>query len=145
MSGTVIYGEEHRLLPWASERIGVSGFRRDAYTLGLERDGALMAVVVFDTFSATDCNIHIASDGSARWMSKELLLRTFAYPFTQLGLRRITGLVAARNADALRFDLHLGFVQEGVCRQAAEDGGDIIILGMLRSECRFIPKEARHG
>jgi RimJ/RimL family protein N-acetyltransferase len=141
MSATrLIYGEESRLLPWAAYRIGVTGFRKDAYTIGLERDGELVAVVVFDTFSRYDVHMHIASDGTARWMSKELLFAAFGYPFTQLGMNRITGMVPAKNATAIEFDKHIGFVLEGRCRNALADD-DIVIFGMLRSECRFIPKD----
>ena len=142
MTTRLIYGEEHRLLPWARGRIGLQDFRRDAYTIGLERDGELVAVVVFDSFSDVDCNMHIASDGTARWMTKELLLAAFAYPFVQLRLNRVTGMVPAKNADALAFDEHLGFVREGYHRKAMPDD-DIVSLGLLRENCRFIPKEYR--
>ncbi len=137
----LIYGEEHRLLPWAQERVGVT-FRRDAYTIGLEKNGELSAVVVFDSFSEVDANIHIASDGSSRWMNKALLLATFSYAFVQLGLRRLTGLVPADNEQALKFDEHLGFVREGYHPHASKTG-DIVSLGMLRENCRFIAPEHR--
>lgn len=140
MSARVIYGEEARLLPWAEKRIGIGHFRTDAKSMGLERDGELVAVVVFDGFSSCDCNMHIASDGTKRWLNKELLLSSFAYPFTQLGLRRVTGLVPAKNDAALAFDQNLGFEFEGRCRHALADD-DIIILGMLRENCRFIAHE----
>lgn len=136
MTTRLIYGQEDRLLPWASARIGIPRFRRDAYCIGLERDGELVAVVVFDCFSDTDCNMHIASDGTGRWMNKSLLLAAFAYPFGQLGLRRVTGLVPAKNQAALNFDQNLGFVREGYHKHALPDD-DIISLGMLREDCRF--------
>lgn len=142
MASTLIYGDESRLLPWAQERIGVK-FRRDAYTIGLEREGHVVAVVVFDNFSDVDCNIHIASDGSRSWMSKELLASTFAYVFIQLGFPRVTGLVDADNEDALKFDEHLGFVREGYHPKAGASGGDMISLGMLRENCRWIPQQHR--
>jgi RimJ/RimL family protein N-acetyltransferase len=142
MTATLIYGQEERLLPWAAARSGASGFRRDAYSIGLERDGELCAVVAFDDFTDCNVNMHIASDGTRRWMNKELLVAAFSYPFVQLGLRRVTGLVPAGNAQALAFDEHLGFVREGLCRHGFVDD-DMVVLGMLRSECRFIPKEFR--
>lgn len=138
----LIYGEEARLLPWSCERTGIPAFRRDAFTMGLERHGSLVAVVVFDTFSKFDVNIHIASDGTKRWMSKKLLVATFAYPFIQLGLPRVTGIVPARNHAALSFDEHLGFVREGYHPKAFGDD-DAITLGLMRADCRFIPKEYR--
>ncbi len=142
MATRLIYGEEKRLLPWAEARIGAGHFRRDAYTIGLERDEELAAVVVFDNFSAVDCHMHIASDGSGAWMNKSLLLAAFSYPFVQLRLNRVTGVVPAKNSAALSFDENLGFVREGYCPKALPDD-DIIILGMLRETCRFIPKEHR--
>lgn len=142
MSAKLIYGEEHRLLPWALERIGLASFRRDAYTIGLERDGELVAVVVFDNFSDVDANMHIASDGTGRWMNKDLLLAAFAYPFVQLGLRRLTGMVPASNKQAIAFDENIGFVREGYHPHATPDG-DIVTLGLLRKNCRFISKEHR--
>ena len=134
----LIYGQEDRLLPWAQDRIGVT-FRRDAYTLGLEKAGELVAVVVYDSFGEVDCNMHIASDGTSAWMNKSLLVSAFAYPFIQLKLNRVTGLVPAKNELALKFDEHLGFVREGYHPKGCKDD-DLISLGMLRENCRFIPK-----
>lgn len=145
MASRLIYGDEERLLSWATRRIGLVRFRADAKTIGLEKNGELAAVVVFDTFSSTDCSMHIASDGSRRWMNRELLVAAFAYPFVQCGLRRVTGLVAANNAEALAFDEHLGFEREGLFREACPDGTDLVALGMLRRNCRFIPRQAREG
>lgn len=142
MAKRLVYGEESRLLPWALARVGINGFRRDAYTLGLEDDGELLAVVVYDNFSKCDCNMHITSDGTGRWMNKELLLSAFAYPFVQLGLRRVTGLVPSKNEDALKFNKHIGFVHEGYHPNCMPDD-DIVTLGLLREQCRFIPREYR--
>lgn len=140
----LICGEEHRLVPWARERIGVSGFDDDARTIGLERDGQLVAVVVYDSFHATDVQMHIASDGTKRWMTRELLASAFWYPFVQVGLLRVTGLVPAHNKEALAFDQHLGFVIEGYHPRAGEHGEDLVSLGMLRERCRWIPEKYRN-
>lgn len=131
------------LLPWAE---GVIGFapRDDAKAIGVvDADGTIRSVTVFDNFSPCDCNMHIASDGSKRWLTRIYLRTAFYYPFVQVGLRRVTGLVPASNSAALHFDLHLGFVREGLCRNALPDD-DLIVLGMLREHCRFIPQEFRN-
>lgn len=133
----IVYGEESRLLPWAAERIGVRRFRTDAYSIGQERDGELCAVVVFDNFTEHDCMMHVASDGSRRWLTRDLLVSAFAYPFIQLGLRRVTSPIASRNKDSLAFNQHLGFKQEGRHPFAAGDD-DVITLGLLREQCRFV-------
>lgn len=144
MSSRLVATPDPRLLPWAAERIGIACFRPDAKALGRERDGELVAVVVYDGFTSTDCNIHLASDGSKQWMTKEFLLTAFAYPFIQLNYRRATGLVKATDTATLAVNEHFGWKREGLHRMAADDGGDIISMGMLRSECRFIPQEYRN-
>lgn len=129
-------------IAWAAERIGIPRFRPDAKGIAQLRDEKLVAVVVFDTFSACDCNMHIASDGSKRWMTRELLMESFWYPFVTAGLRRVTGVVPAKNQEAIDFDLKMGFEFEGRCRDALPDD-DVVILGMRRAACPFIPPERR--
>ena len=61
----------------------------------------------------------------------------------QLGCRRVTGYVPAANARARRLDEHLGFVYEGRLREALPDGQDVLVLGMLRRECRWLDYDER--
>lgn len=103
----------------------------------------MLACVLFTDYDEVNIGIHVASDGSRKWLNREYLRACFAYPFEQLKVRRVTGLVAASNAAALRFDLHLGFTLEGRLRNAAQDGSDLLVLGMLRHECRHL-KEREH-
>jgi len=142
MASLVKYDEQERMLDWACEQTGGGSFHADARAIGLERDGQLCAVVVYDNFSEVDCSMHIASDGTKRWMNRALLSAAFLYPFRQLKFRRVTGLVPAKNTAALRFDEHLGFEREGLCRNALPDD-DLVVLGLLRENCRFIPEEDR--
>lgn len=130
------------LLAWAAERIGVPGFKPDAKAIGILRRGQLVAVVVYDAFSACDCNMHVASDGSRHWMTRTALIEAFCYPFVQLKLRRVTALIPTKKTDAIRFNEHLGFKLEGLCPEAMPDD-DLQVRGMLRRECRFIPQEYR--
>lgn len=139
-----VYSDPERYLAWAAEKVGVRSFRRDARAIGLEGRKGLVAVAVYDTFSPGTCCMHIASDGSRRWLTRDFLFRMFAYPFMQMGQRRVTGLIAASNGASLRFARHIGFRDEGVLREEAPDG-DMIVLGMLRRECKWIPEEERHG
>lgn len=107
----------------------------------LSDDGEILGVVLYDRITDTDCMIHVASDGSRRWVSREMLFWTFWVPFEQYGLARITGVVREDNEDALRFDRSLGFVEEGRIRQVFPGGYDGILFGMLKSECRFLDQK----
>ena len=106
--------------------------------MGLERDGELQAVAVYNFYTGTDIAMHIAAVPGRRWMTRESVRVAFRYPFVQLGCRRVTGYIASKNADSLRLAQHLGFVREGLKREAAEDGDDLVVLGMLRKECRWL-------
>lgn len=142
MATAIIYGEEKRLLPWACKVIGIEAFRPDARVIGMEKDGEIVAAIVFDNFSSTDCSMHVASNGSKRWMTRGLLIHAFAFPFIQCNLKRVTGMVPESNKEALAFDEHLGFVREGYHPDAADDGA-MITMGLLKKNCRFIPKQYR--
>ena len=135
--GELVYDDGGQMIEWASKIIGFQP-RSDAVAVGWREHGELRSVVLYDNFSACDCNIHIASDGKPGWLNRKFLIAAFMHPFVQWKLRRVTGLVPAKNTKALRFDLHLGFVREGYLRNALPDD-DIIVLGMLREECIYLP------
>jgi RimJ/RimL family protein N-acetyltransferase len=137
----LIYGHDAALIPWIEQRLGHK-LREDAKAIGVMRDGRLVAVIAYDTFSLCDCNMHVASDDSGRWLDRSVLLHAFAYPFIQLRLRRVTALVPASNHKALKLDRHLGFVDEGYHPRSMPND-DTVTLGMLREHCRWIPKEYR--
>lgn len=139
--GSVVYEGKEELVAWASQVIGFDP-RPDVVAIGWSDGQKLRAVTLYDGFSQCDCNMHIASDGTGFWLRRPFLLASFAHPFVQWDLRRVTGLVPAKNTAALRFDLHLGFQREGLIRHALPDD-DIIVLGLLREECRYIPQQYR--
>ena len=111
----------------------------DAIFLGrLKDDGSIWGVVGYDNFSQWDCEIFMA--GEPGWVSMSFMKATFAYPFTQLGLERVTGRIDANDKKALDIDMRFGFKVEGRLRNALGNR-DIIIVGMLRHECKWI----QHG
>jgi len=124
-------------LEFAEKVIGIN-FGSDAKAIARIVDGRTRAVCVFEAFCEVDCRIHIATDSSFMPISRAFIKHCFWYPFVQLKLNRVTGLVPASNKRALKFDLGLGFVYEGLLRKGLPDD-DLIILGMTREECRFIP------
>ena len=133
----IILNERDRCAEWARARIPhVPSWGEWCEAIGLEDDG-LLAVVVYNLYSGADIAMHIAAVPGARWMTRSFLRAVFRYPFVQLECRRVSGFVPASNAAALRFDRHLGFVDEGRMREALPNGEDVIVLGMLKRECRW--------
>lgn len=142
MGATLVYEGRDLMLAWAAKRIGISSFRQDAQAIGLARGGVLVGVAVCDGFSSHDCFIHVASDGSGHWLTAGFLRAVFAYVFKQCNLPRVSSPIAESNAKALAFNLHLGFEPEGYHPEACSTGA-VITTGLLRRNCRFIPKEDR--
>ena len=129
-------------MPWAEKVIG-STFFPDARAIGWGNEEVIRAAVIYDRWTTQDVHIHLASDGSGRFGTRAFLAAAYHFPFVLAGKRRLTGLVPASNENALRLNFHMGFKQEGLMRHAGDDGEHIIIMGMLRSECRFLPQEHR--
>lgn len=126
-----------RLGPWVAERTGGSYFKGSGQAIGLHRNGELVAAVLYDSFNGRSVQMHVASDGSKRWMNKAFLLMAFDLPFNQWRVNKIIGLVDSTNAEAIAFDRHLGFVQEHVI-DGAGPNADLVILSMTRQQCRFL-------
>lgn len=106
--------------------------------LGLERDGELVAGVLYEGYTHHNIWMHVAGKPGSRWMTREYLRYCFHYPFVELGCRRVSGWVEASNEAARRFDEHLGFKEEARLKGAARDGGDVILYVMWREDCRYV-------
>lgn len=106
--------------------------------IGLERNGELIAGVVYEGFNGHNIFMHVAAQPGARWLTRSYLRACFAYPFEQCRVHRITGYVEANNLNARRFDEHIGFTEEARLRGAASDGGDAIIYVMYKKDCRYV-------
>lgn len=128
---------------WVSARAGGSWVPGQATAIGLMEDGELIAGVVFDAWNGASCCMHVAAVDGKAWMTPSYLKACFAYPFNQLKVNKILGLVGSGNKAALQFDLHLGFVPEATLEGAHPDGS-LVVLSMTRAQCRWLP-ENRHG
>ena len=103
--------------------------------IGLERNGELVAGVIYEGFNGCNVWMHVAIPGR---ITPSFLRYAFHYPFVELGCTQVTGYVEASNSRARRFDEHLGFKPEAVLRGAASDGGDVILYRMTREDCRYV-------
>jgi RimJ/RimL family protein N-acetyltransferase len=132
----IVYDAE-RIGPWVCERAGGTWIPGRGSAIGLERDGEIVAGVLYEDYNGANVVMHVASDGTAQWMTPEYLRQCFEYPFKQLGCKRVTGIVPSSNERALRFDERLGFRVEATLKAAHPDG-DLIVLSMRRDQCRWL-------
>jgi RimJ/RimL family protein N-acetyltransferase len=74
-----------------------------------------------------------------RWASKGLLYLAFNFPFKQLGVKKIVGLVPEANLPAFNLDLHLGFKVEAIITDIYPfKPSGCIVMGMYAQDCRWL-------
>jgi len=123
---------------WVATRTNEFGSFGAATGIGWARNGELVAGVAYNEFNGVNINAHIASNGH-HWLTRDFLWAIFNYPFRQLGVQRITGLVGEGNAAARRFDEHLGFTLETKLT-GAHPTGDLLVYVMWKHDCRWLEK-----
>lgn len=133
---TLVFGSDQMVADWVAARIPHVDEFKDCKTIGVMRDGELIAGVVYHEFRGNDIQISCAGSGN-NWLSRSFLETFFRYPFTQLGCDRVTSFTPKNAATTRRFLLGLGFVEEGNFRRGFRDD-DCIVYGMLRDECKWI-------
>lgn len=82
-------------------------------------------------------SIEMTCAGEPGWLTRSNLRAFFAYPFEQLKVRRVTGIVQRKNKHARQINERLGFKLEGVCKHGFDDG-DACVYGLTKQDCRWI-------
>lgn len=72
-------------------------------------------------------------------VSPRMVREAFAFPFTVCNCEAVLALVDSTNDAALSFDKKLGFEEIARIPHGGPDG-DLIVLQMLRSGCRWLKK-----
>lgn len=131
----IVWDQSAAVGRWICARTGGS-WNGDAVAIGMERDGELVAGVMFDNWNGSSIAMHVAGDGG-HWMTRDYARACFGYAFIQLKVKKIIGLVDSSNLAARRYDEHLGFRLEAVITDAAKHG-DLLIYTMTPEQCRWI-------
>ena len=135
----VVYDKPEEVKAFFARQLGLKSTFPEASAIGLEQDGEIIASVVYDNYNKASICMHVAAVPGARWMTKEYLYAAFAYPFLQLKVEKIIGLVGSQNLVAQRFDEHLGFTVEAKVTNAHPEG-DLLIYSMAKGDCRWLGK-----
>src|SRR3990167_7695851 len=125
------------VVEWVAKRTHEFGNFGCAVGIGWARGGELIAGVAFNEFNGVNINMHVSSDGTRQWMTREYLWACFHYPFEQAKVKRITGLVGEGNRQSQRFNEHLGLRLEATL-EGAHPTGDLLIYRMRKADCRFL-------
>lgn len=124
--------------PWIAQHGG--GFYRDgSQCIGLERDGELIAGFLYDFFNGSSICMHVASK-NAYWPDREFLRVSFEYPFIQLGVRVVIGLIAEKNPKGRRFAEHVGCKLTATIPEGHPDGS-LLIYTLRAEDCRWVRRQ----
>ena len=91
----------------------------------------------FTAFIGKTCQIHVVNFNK-KYTPRKLLWATVDYPFRQLGLESLIGIVNSNNEQAMKYDQNLGFKEVHRFVGLHDDGGDIVVFEMKKADCRFI-------
>lgn len=130
------------LKDWLCERIGLTPTPH-LVCIGNVFDDKIRGVVGYDGYNGASVQMHVAGEGN--WFTKDFAFSVFHYPFAVCGVNMLIGMVPSGNADAIRFNKHIGF---NVARElhGAHPDGSLLIMTMTRRECRFLERtRSRHG
>lgn len=118
---------DERVARFVSDAIGFGLY--PPYTcLGIERDGAITAGVIFHCFEGTGIHATVAGHG---W-TRGFLADVGQYVFGQLGCERITA--TTEQEDVIKLGLRLGGKVEGCLRNQFGKGRDATIIGILKDD-----------
>lgn len=135
-----ITDDKLRVNNWTWQRVGrESPFHPPSKyeALGVEKDGELIAGVVFDGFaSGARCSMHCAGVGK-RWLTREFLYICFNYAFNLAKCKVVINTVKASNDESIHFTRHVGFDEACRIKDGAGDD-DLVILVLHRDNCRWI-------
>lgn len=105
--------------------------------IGQATGGEVVAGAVFEGINRHHCWLHMAIKPGAL-VGRNFVAGVFLYAFDLLGCSRVRGYVEASNEASRSICERLGFSIDAKLEGAAQDGGDVIVYAMRRSECRFL-------
>lgn len=136
----IVFGEA--VGRWVCEKAG-GEWTHICQAIGQVYEGKLIVGVVYDGYTGASIAIHSRCD-DPRHVSRRFYWTIFDYPFNQLKVKRLTGLVSTANKAAQRVDEHLGFKREAVLKDYFMDGDGIVYV-MRKEDCKWLELGKRYA
>lgn len=115
--------------------------KQDIVLSNFQGNGELLGGVIYTDFAVASIKAHVAGF-SKRWLTRDMLWILFDYPFNQLKVGKIIGVIRSSNLKAVAFNEHLGFTVETRIRDVFPDG-DAVVMSMYRAQCRWLNMKPR--
>lgn len=132
----IVFGETLRVAKWCESRIEhFSGWGSNPEAIGYEVDGVLKGGAVYTNYTPANVFGSIVLEAP---ITKRFLYTMFWVPFVQWKCRHLSAAVEESNVKSINLCQRWGFLVEGRLRESAINGEDVIIMGMLKTECRWL-------
>ena len=139
----ILTGHEEIFGPWMSARLGTTWLPGRGSIIGLWEDGVgPVAGCLYESCNGASIIGHLTGVGK-KWMNREYLWYCFHYPFEELKVTKILGIVESDNLDARRLDEHLGFTLEATLKDAAPKG-DLLVYSMTKDQCKWLSLKGQY-
>ena len=120
--------------PWIAEQCQMVWTPENSTTIGLERNGELVAGVWYEDFNGKSVTCHIAITGQ---MTPEYLSFIFYYPYIQLGVDKIIAPIISDNEKSIGLVKKMGFEEQAQLLDVFPSG-DLLFFVMTKDKCRFL-------
>ena len=107
--------------------------------------GAIKMVVALNSFVGKTCQIHVAMRDGFSFTPRKMLEAVFEYAFDTAERELLVGVVNSKNKTAMAYDRHLGFVESHRLPGVHDDGGDVVIMTMNRSQCKYLKAKVKEA
>ena len=136
MKGEIVTGMDFLVAPWIFEKTGGTWNPGRGHSIGLRRDGEIVAGALYEDFNGVNMMVTLAGEGKY-WLNRDFLWFMGWYPFEQVGCKRLTALIAATNAQSIKFSEKIGFVLEATLKEA-HPTGDLLVYRLMKEDCRWL-------
>lgn len=140
----LIYGQDAQVAAWVCSQLKLRPFTDGLYrAIGIVHNGREIGGVIWHNYHEDNWGKPLLIEVTLatidkRWANRHTIRELFAFPFTQLGVKRVQA-TCHRKAKHVRSTLKkLGFSYEGIVRQAHPQGGDAAHYSILRNECFWL-------
>jgi len=139
MTTRLIFDQSARIGKWVAEQVEQKSSWGDFYAMGAENNkGELVAGFLMNNHNGSNATGHWAIAKTGKYLP-ELIRHFFTYAFEHCKLKRLTGMTSTSLPKSLALAKHLGFEEEFVMKDGAEDG-DMQLLVMRPETCRWLKR-----
>ena len=128
----IVQGAEVGL--WVADRIAGEFYSETSSAIGLEKNGVMVAGVIYENWNRASIFCHIAIEAR---LTKAYLKAIFDYPFNVCNVKKIIVPVVSNHVKSIKLVTNMGFTEEARIVDGSQDG-DIIFLTMTKENCRFL-------